>query len=128
MAEGGTKGLGGILLGAAALVTAVGAIFRPESESKAEASYAELAPILLENQARQQKDHDDLVALREYLTAYVKSHEAVVTPVTASSSAPSPSPSPMPTIIHAAAPPSAAPPPHVADQAPPRAPKAYEAL
>ena len=131
MAEGRLKGVGALLLGAAGLITAVGAILRPES--KAESAYGEVAPILLEAQQRQQKDHDDLVALREFLTAYVHSHEAVVTPVVSVSSSspllsPIPSPIPTPTVVHAAAPPSAAPPPHVAAQAAPRAPRPFDAL
>ena len=116
MAESRLKGFAGILVGAAALVTAIGAIFRPES--KAEGAYAEVVPIILATQEAQRRDHEALVGIREYLASH---------PVAA------PSPSPMPSGGggmggSGGAPAAASLPPRVAPAPPPRAPRDFAKL
>jgi hypothetical protein len=131
MAEGRLKGVAGILVGAAALITAVLAIFRPETAARA--GYDEHERALIGVEAVERQNHEDIVALRSYIDTYTKGHEVVVAPVVTTPPSPSPS-SPVrvdagaPQLVHASAPADAAPPPHVAPLPPPRQARSFDSL
>jgi hypothetical protein len=110
------------LSGYAALIVALTglgtALWRKPPEEAAKAGYIELTTAIIESQAAEKQNHEDIVALRTYLENYSNGHEAVVTPVpTASTAVPRPFVAPAPTtvVVHAIA--SAAPPPPIAPQA-----------
>jgi hypothetical protein len=132
--------------GYAAMVMAVLAVistFRKQPEDGAKAGYIELTTAILESQAAERKNHEDLIAMREYLEDYIREHEAVVVPVPTASSAaspPGPKPEPLtpappawqgssakPTIVHVTPISSAVPPP-IAPLINPKQPKNVNAI
>jgi hypothetical protein len=64
----------------AALITALGAVYKPEVSARR--SYDEMSKGLEKLSKDAQQNHDDIVALRNYLDGYTKSRET--TPVTVS--------------------------------------------
>lgn len=123
-----TKNAVSLIVALSGLATAIGALVHRPPEDAAKAGYVELTTVILESQAAEKKNHDDLVALRAYLESYVKSHEAVVTtlPPAPGMAARMPSPPPALETTHvvSASPPSAPVPPPVTTSSPPRAPRA----
>lgn len=121
------RGWAALVLACAGLVTAAGTALRKPPEDAARAGYLELTKAILDSQAAEKQNHEDLVALRAFLDAYTKGHEVVVAPVTP------PLPSPpvdagAAQLVHASAPASANPPPHVTPLPPPRLVRAFDSL
>ncbi len=56
-----------LIASVAALITSIGAFFRPQDHSVQQASYEELSKSITAAYEEQQKNHDDIVALRTYL-------------------------------------------------------------
>jgi hypothetical protein len=57
---------------AAALLVAAAAILKPQDHSTARASYDELKKAVDENSQNDRRNHEDLVALRNYMDGYLK--------------------------------------------------------
>jgi hypothetical protein len=65
------KSLGTLIAAVAALVTAVGAYFKPQDHTVNKASYEELSKVIKELSDESDKNHDDIVALRGYVEGAV---------------------------------------------------------
>lgn len=72
------KGYAAMILAVTGLVTA---IFHKQPEDAAKTGYMELTTAILLSQEAERKNHEDVMAVREYLDTYIKSHESVITPV-----------------------------------------------
>ena len=115
------KNLAALVVAVAGLATSVGALVHRPPEDAAKASYEELVSVIVENQAAQRRDHDDLVALREFVDQYARGHQVLLSPLP-----PAPNqerPEETRRALSKAAPGSPTPPP-VASSAPPRPPRA----
>jgi len=66
------KGLASLLIAAAAFITAMAAIFKPQDKTDTKATYNELKAAVEQNSREDQQNHDDLIALRNYLDGYFK--------------------------------------------------------
>jgi len=66
------KGLASILVAAAAFITAMAAIFKPQDTTSTRNSYNELRTAVEQNTKENQQNHDDIVALHNYLDGYFK--------------------------------------------------------
>jgi len=65
------KYLGTLVAAVAALVTALGAYFKPQDHSVNKASYEELSKVIKDLSDESDKNHDDIVALRGYVEGAV---------------------------------------------------------
>lgn len=77
------KNLAALVVAASALVTAVGACLHRPPEDAARAGYVELTRAILDAQAAQKQDHEDLAAISKAFADYTRSHESLVTAVQA---------------------------------------------
>jgi hypothetical protein len=73
-----------LVVAVASLVTVF--VHKPP-EDAAKAGYIELTTVLIETQAAEKQNHEDVVALRGYLEAYVGGHTSFVTPIPAEAAA-----------------------------------------
>ncbi len=96
----GTKGfmaklnaMKGLILAAAALITAIGSWFRPQDMKVTKSSYETLAASIEEIGKEVDKNHDDIIAIRGYLDGLVKNGNNDYVPVPVPVSFPSSSPS-----------------------------------
>jgi hypothetical protein len=120
------RGYAALLLAAAGLVTAVGAVFKPEEGARA--GYLELTKSILETQAEVRQQHDDLERLRQYVEGYTREHEVLTVPVQPADAGVPQSALPPPSIVRAFAAPSAVPPPPIAPLRPQAAPRRFDSL
>jgi hypothetical protein len=125
-----TKGIAAVLIALAGLVTAFGAVLHKPPEDAARAGYLELTKAILDVQAVEKQNHDDLEALREYVRGYTREHDVVTTPLAPASSSPAAPMVPVakPVVVHASAPASASPPPIIAPLRPPAVPRNFDHL
>lgn len=79
------KGWAALIASIAALVTAIGALMKPPEEPAAKASYETLSKAVEDNSKQAAQNHDDIVALRNYLEGYVKGSVPAVAPSAAPS-------------------------------------------
>lgn len=112
------RGWAALAIALGGLTTALGAVIRKPPEEGARAAYLELTKSILDSQAAERQNHEDILALRGFVESYAKGHEVIVAPVDAGA----------PQVVHASAPASAAPPPHVAPLKPQAPPRPFEAL
>jgi len=75
------KYLGTLVAALAALVTALGAYFKPQDHSVNKASYEELSKVIKDLSDESDRNHDDIVALRGYLEGQLARNAAPM-PVT----------------------------------------------
>jgi hypothetical protein len=122
------KGIAAVTLSAAALVTALATASRRPPEDAARAGYLELTKALLDVQAVERQNHEDVVALRKYVDEYTREHEVLTVPVQPAYSGVPQAALPPPAIVRAYAAPSASPPPAIAPLGPPAAPKKFDSL
>lgn len=84
------KGWAAIIASVAALVTAIGAFLKPPQEPAAKAAYETLSSAVKSNSEEIAKNHDDILALRNYMEGFAKGVR--VSPATSSSITIYPSP------------------------------------
>ena len=84
-----------IIATTAALLTGVAAIVRPQDQTVNRNTYDQLKASIEQTNAAVKKDHDDMVALHNYLSGYFAGNATIVLPPLSSSSSP-PSPVPAP--------------------------------
>jgi hypothetical protein len=75
------KSVGTLVAAIAALIAALGAWFKPQDQSINKATYEELSKVLKELADAQDKNHDDIVALRGYVEGTVAKNSGPI-PVT----------------------------------------------
>lgn len=72
------KSTGVLIASLAALATSLGAIFKPQDHSVTQESYTELSKGITSLTEQSQKNHDDIVALRTYMST--KNGDTIVLP------------------------------------------------